>query len=98
MKTIGMEQTTFARCVEDAQREQVIVTRAGKPVAVVIGLEGRDEEQLALGNDDAFWKLIAARRKQGTLTQAELDEAIAVLNSKPAKLTKKSKQRSTTNL
>jgi prevent-host-death family protein len=91
MKTIGIENSNFARCVEDAQQERVIVTRRGKPIAVIIGLEGLDEEQLQLGHDDAFWKLIAARRKRKTLTQAEFDEALAALNKQKAKARKKSK-------
>jgi hypothetical protein len=38
-----------------------MITRAGKPFAMVIGLEGLDEEQLELGHSDKFWKLIEQR-------------------------------------
>jgi prevent-host-death family protein len=63
VKTISVENSNFASCVEDAQQERVIVTRRGKPVAVIIGLEGLDQEQIQLRHDEEFWKLIAARRK-----------------------------------
>lgn len=52
----------------DAQRERVMITRAGKPVALLIGSEGLDEEQLELGYSDKFWQLIAQRRKQRTMS------------------------------
>jgi antitoxin (DNA-binding transcriptional repressor) of toxin-antitoxin stability system len=89
MKTIGIEQTTFASCVKDAQKERVVVTRGGRPVAMIIGLEGLDEEQVELGSSDAFWKMITARRKQKTLTRAELDAAITERVRRRAKSKKK---------
>ena len=77
MKTIGVEQTTLDVCVRDAQREQVVVTRNGVPVALVVGVEGLDEEQVNLGSSDAFWNLIAERRRQRTLSRAELEQRLA---------------------
>ena len=38
MKTIGLEHATLAGCVKDARRERVVVTRKGKPVALVVGV------------------------------------------------------------
>lgn len=46
MKTINIEQTDLTRCVRDAQSERIVVTRNGRPVAVVLGVEGLDAEQL----------------------------------------------------
>ncbi|MCX7838019.1 MAG: nucleotidyltransferase family protein [Anaerolineae bacterium] len=43
------------------------------PVTLVIGIEGMDEEQLALSGSDKFWKIITERRAQRTLTRAELE-------------------------
>ncbi len=51
MKTVLIEQTNLDSCVNEAQREHVIVTRQGKPTALVTGI---DEEQLDLGNNDSF--------------------------------------------
>ncbi len=76
MKTIGFEQANLDVCLNDAQRERVIITREGKPVALIIGLEGLDEEQLELGYSDQFWKLIEQRRKQKTISRAELEQQL----------------------
>lgn len=55
-------------CVDEAQRQRVLITRHGKPAAVVIGVEGRDLEQVLLMQDPRFWELIQARRAQPTLS------------------------------
>jgi antitoxin (DNA-binding transcriptional repressor) of toxin-antitoxin stability system len=74
MKMIGLEHTTLDACVKDARRERVVLTRKGKPVALVVGVEGLDEEQLQPGSSDTFWTLIEARRKQQTISRAELEQ------------------------
>jgi antitoxin (DNA-binding transcriptional repressor) of toxin-antitoxin stability system len=76
VKTIGMEQTTLDACLQDAQRERIVITRNGIPVALIVGLEGMDEEQVRLGSSDSFWKLIAERRQQGTVSRDALEEEI----------------------
>lgn len=73
MKTIGLEKTSLDSCIDKAQQERVIVTRKGKPVALIIGI---DEEQLDLGRDDSFWKLIEERRNQDTVGREELQKLI----------------------
>ncbi len=77
MKTVGLEQASLGVCVDDAQQERVILTRNGKPVALIIGLEGLDEEQLQLGRSDKFWTLIEQRRKQKTISRAELEQKLS---------------------
>jgi antitoxin (DNA-binding transcriptional repressor) of toxin-antitoxin stability system len=76
MKVVGLEQTTLDSCVNEAQRERVVITRRGKPVALIVGVEGMDEEQLQLGSSDKFWTLIEERRKQRTVSRAELEQKI----------------------
>jgi antitoxin (DNA-binding transcriptional repressor) of toxin-antitoxin stability system len=80
MKTIGLEQASLDVCVDDAQQERVVLTRNGKPVALIIGLEGLDEEQLQLGRSDKFWALIEQRRKQKTISRAELERKLGAKN------------------
>jgi len=46
-----------------SQLERVLVTRNGKAVAVLFGIEFKDQEDYALEKDDAFWQMIAERRK-----------------------------------
>lgn len=76
MKRIGLEQATLDGCVAVAQRERVVITRQGKPVALIIGVAGLDDEQLELGSSDKFWKLITARRAERTMSRAELEQEI----------------------
>lgn len=72
MKTVGLEQTTFDACLDDAQHERVVITRKGKPLALVIGVAGMAAEELELANSQRFWSLIAERRSQKALGREEL--------------------------
>ena len=64
MKTIDIHETNLDACVVDAQSDRVIITREGNPVAIVVGVQGLDEEQTQLGASDEFWKLICQRRQR----------------------------------
>ncbi|MCX7045137.1 MAG: hypothetical protein NTX50_06595 [Candidatus Sumerlaeota bacterium] len=72
MKTMDIEHTTLGACVSDAQHDRVILTHDGKPVALLVGMMDLDEEQIRLGQSDQFWKLIAQRRSQTTLSREQL--------------------------
>ena len=77
MKTVSLEDAALATCAKDAQADRVVVTRKGKPVAVIVGVKGWDMEDLRLCTDDHFWKMIVARRKQKTISRAELERRLA---------------------
>lgn len=55
---------------------RAMLTRDGRPVALLIGVEGLDAEQVELSSSDTFWKLIAKRRGQKTLTRAQLEQRL----------------------
>jgi len=76
VKTIRIEQATLDSCVAEAQGQRVVVTRAGRPVALIVGIEGLDEEQIRRGADPAFWELIAERRGQRALSRVDLERAV----------------------
>lgn len=76
MKQIVLEKADLESCVSEAQQERIVITRSGKPVAIVVGVEGMDPEQLELGTSDKFWKLIARRRKQRVVTRARLEKKL----------------------
>jgi antitoxin (DNA-binding transcriptional repressor) of toxin-antitoxin stability system len=82
MKTVSLEKSTLDACVKDAQHDRVVVTRRGKPVALVVGVEGMDEEQLALGGSSEFWQLIAKRRNQKPISRTELEDRLATRERK----------------
>ena len=74
MKTVTVRdlQKKVKQCVEEAQQDRVIVTRRGKPAAVLVGVEGADWDAVVLQTDPAFWKMIRSRRAQGTLSLEQL--------------------------
>jgi len=76
MKTMRLEKTTLNTCVNDPQWERVVPTRNGKPVALVVGVEGMDKEQVQLSSSDRFWTLITERRTQKTISRSELEKRV----------------------
>ena len=76
MTTISVEQATLETCLEKSQRERVILTRNGKPIALLVSVEGLDAEQIELGSSDKFWKLMAERRAQFAMSREQLEEQL----------------------
>jgi len=76
MKKIVLEKTDLASCISQARRERVVIVRQGRPVALIVGVEGMDPEQLELGSSGKFWKLIARRRKQRRIGRAKLEKKL----------------------
>jgi hypothetical protein len=68
MKTVdaGQFAANVDQYLRDSMTEAIIVTQAGKPCAVVHGLD-YDEEQLNLVNSREFWSMIEERRKGPTI-------------------------------
>ena len=76
MKTVDIQETNLDACVLDAQSDRVVIMRGGNPVALVVGVQGLDEEQTQLGASDEFWKLISDRRKEPTLDRTALEKKL----------------------
>ena len=74
MKTISVRdlQKRIRSVMETAQNDQVVITRRGQPIAVVVGVEGAEWETVAVETSRSFWKEIAQRRKQETISLAEI--------------------------
>ncbi len=74
MKTISVRdlQKRVRESVDAAQSDRVVITRSGKPAAVLVGVEGQDWETVVLETNAKFWRLIAKRRKQRTVSMAEM--------------------------
>ena len=77
VKTVTLEKVTLSDCVENAQSDRVVVTRSGKPVALVLGVQGMDLEHLQLGSSNKFWRLIRERRRQKTISRAKLEQLVS---------------------
>lgn len=76
MKQIILEKTDLESCINEAQRERVVIVRNGNPIALIVGIEGLDPEQLALGSDKQFWELITWRRKQKSISRGKLERKL----------------------
>ena len=76
MKLIELKETNLDACVVDAQHERIVITRNGKPLALVVGVEGLDAEQLELGSSAKFWALMTDRRQQKTVTRGQLENGL----------------------
>lgn len=83
MKTVTVRnlQKSVKECVDTAQEDRVVITRHGKPAAVLVGVEGEDWEDVVLQTDPGFWKLVRARRKQPTLSLDELKKRLGLRKS-----------------
>ena len=72
MKVISLDEANLKECVRDAQRKRLVLTRKGKPVSLLVSVQGLDLEQIALGHPDDFWELIRQRRARKTMSREEL--------------------------
>jgi antitoxin (DNA-binding transcriptional repressor) of toxin-antitoxin stability system len=76
MKIIGIQDAKLDTCIKDSQRQLVVITRKGKPIALIVSANGMDLEQLELASSDKFWKLVRKWRKQKTITREELEKRL----------------------
>jgi prevent-host-death family protein len=74
MKTVTIRdlQKKLKESVDAAQSDRVVITRQGKPAAVLVGVEGSDWETVVLETNASFWRLIEKRRKQATVSLTEM--------------------------
>ena len=65
MKFVGVReaQAQLSGLVDQSQKERIVLTRHGRPMAVLTGLAGKDLEDVLLGQDPQFRRLIAERRR-----------------------------------
>ena len=80
MKSVTVRdlQKKVKECVDDAQQDPVVITRHGKPAAVLVGVEGEDWEDVVLQTDPKFWKLIRERRNQPAISLTQLKKRLRI--------------------
>ncbi len=67
--------------IHTAQKERVLITKHGKPAVLMIGVEGQDLEDVLLMQNPRFWELIEVRRKQPTVSLAEVRKRFGLRSS-----------------
>jgi prevent-host-death family protein len=87
MKVLAMRdaKTGLSATLDEAQHDRVLITRNGKPSALVIGVEGRDFEDVLLMSNPRFWEMIeASRRNPKTYSMEEVRAYFARKDAKEA--------------
>lgn len=69
-------QKHLKKSLDTAQKHKLVITRKGKPAAILIGVEGDDWETVVLKTSAPFWKLVENRRKQKTVSLREIKGSI----------------------
>jgi len=96
MKTISMTDAKNDICtiIRDAETQEVIITRHGKPAAIIVGFHDEDDWfNYRLEHDERFLKKIAQAREdihQGRFTSLEeLEKKTANKRLQPTRLPKR---------
>jgi prevent-host-death family protein len=78
MKTVAVRelQKKLKECIDDAQRDRIVITRRGRPAAVIVGVEGHDWERIVLETSASFWRFIEKRRAQPTISMKKLKASL----------------------
>ena len=75
MKEATVEQLSqdVRTMLSEAQRERILVTSDGKPVAVLVGIANKDEEDLRLETSPEFWQMIEERRRSPSVKLSDVE-------------------------
>ena len=82
MKVVAVREAkaSLSEYIAKAQEDRVLITKHGKPAALVIGVEGEDLEDLLTMGNPRFWEMIEdRRRKNRSATLAEVRARYGVL-------------------
>jgi prevent-host-death family protein len=80
VKTIPTEkrQSDLDAVLRSVQNERILISRDGKPCAVLVGVEDYDAEDVRLATSPDFWLMIQQRRSQGrSIPLAEVESRLA---------------------
>lgn len=67
---LGKAKNELSAYVDVAQNDRVLITRHGRPAALIIGVEGEEFEDLMTRSDPEFWRTIEARRSTSKVISA----------------------------
>jgi prevent-host-death family protein len=68
-----------------AQTERIVISRRGKPCAVLVGIEDYDAEDIELASSEAFWEMVRLRRASGvSIPIAEVEARLGITREETA--------------
>lgn len=85
MKTlaVGEVKRKFSEVLRDAQCEEVVVTKHGRPIARISGVEGRDIIDVARTDDPAFRQALRNRAREPTSSVEDVAARLGVVLRAP---------------
>ena len=82
MKFLSMRdaKNSLGECLDVSQRDRVVITRHGRPSALLIGIEGEDLETVDLGSDPHIHRIVSRNRSEGVsgMTQDEVERLVGL--------------------
>jgi prevent-host-death family protein len=65
MKVVSLREAKalLSSFVDKSQTDRVLITRHGRPAALVIGVQGEELEDLLTMGNPRFWEMLAVRRR-----------------------------------
>ena len=78
MKTITIFEARnyFSRALKEAEKDVVIVTRRGKPVAAIQAISEEDLEDYLLERSEKFWDMVKRARKGKSVSLDEVKKQL----------------------
>ena len=81
-------KTHLSACLDESQKQGIVVTHHGRPRSVMIGVDGYDLADVMLMLNPNFWKMIESRRRQARTPLDAFEKELGV-RRKPAKKRKR---------
>ncbi len=96
--SVADANNNLSSAIADAQSERIVITKHGRPVAMLVGCEGYDMEAVLIAADPTFWAMIEKRRKPGrrTVSMAEVRRQSVKREAKEKRSKPKPRKRSKT--
>jgi prevent-host-death family protein len=78
MKTVPLREAKqqLSNYVVTSQKEHVLITKHGRPSALIRGVEGHDLEDIVYMTNPGFWKMIRRRRQQKAIPWSKAKKKI----------------------
>lgn len=77
MKSVPLREVKqqLSEYVATAQKERILITKHGRPAALIWGVEGSDVEDVLYMTDPSFWSLIRKRRLQKAMPWSKVKKS-----------------------
>ncbi len=81
MKVVALREAkaSLSAYIEKAQQDRILITKHGRPAALLVGVEGEEIEELLTMGNPRFWEMIESRRRsRKTFSMGEVRRRLRV--------------------